>query len=282
MKRRTFIAIPWVLASGWRARAQPSPFVISIDRYFARQVKDNKDKLVIGAISVNGSVIGNCYENDSLKVKEGTYPGLLRYWSKRGFVQGPFGTLGNIGDFLVQLENVRNEEGEVRTGILLHGGNQPKHSTGCILLGPVYKDPGTGTPVLDDKHPLRRLRQLFYGSDTPNSTPNKEISVVVSSKTVSLKGTWKGTFKLTQGTLSQSLPAELVVAADGNATITIKVTAGAVPVAVKSLAVQSDGTVSFGFGAQTFAGTLGNDLATFSGRVTVNGAAQGPLSLTRS
>lgn len=149
------------------ANAQSKDFQITIQR------EEKKNKLVIGTISVNGEGIGTAYENDDLKIPAGTYKGLLRYWSGKGFAQGPFGTYGQKGDFLLEVSGVKG-----RTHILFHGGNKPHHSLGCILLGPVNKD-ASGVRFLDENHPLVKLRNLFYGTDVPNSTPDKNITVNV-------------------------------------------------------------------------------------------------------
>ncbi|MCC6742660.1 MAG: hypothetical protein IT175_02255 [Acidobacteria bacterium] len=130
--------------------------------------------LVIGSISVDGRAIGSAYENADLKIPAGTYAGALRYWSGHNFVAGPFGTIGKEGDFLLEVTGVTG-----RRDILFHGGNKPQHSTGCIMLGPVGKDPATSIPSLDADHPLRKLRLLFYGTDTPSSTPNKRIEIEI-------------------------------------------------------------------------------------------------------
>lgn len=254
-------------------------FALRVVRRFARAVPGNSDRLVVGQLYVNDQLIGNAYENDSLKILQGSYPGLLRYWSSHNFVQGPFGTLGHVGDFLIQLDDVVNEEGDVRTGILFHGGNQPKHSKGCILLGPVRKDP-SGGPVLDNTDPLRRLRMLFYGTDVPNSTPNKAISVAVASQPVDLTGTWRGTFSLTQGGTTLPLPAILTVAANGSATIQVTVTAGPVTIPVQNLMIGADGSIQFVFGVQTFSGQVGSDLATLRGNVLSPQGPEGPMTLT--
>jgi hypothetical protein len=138
-----------------------------------------EDGLIKGTISVNGEVIGNTYENAELKIPPGTYKGILRYWSGHNFVGGPFGTLGKEGDFLLEVANVKEADGTKRTNILFHGGDKPHQSKGCIMLGPVPKGPDTGKPYLPEDHPLRRLRRLFYGTDTPNSTPNRDINIEI-------------------------------------------------------------------------------------------------------
>jgi hypothetical protein len=50
---------------------------------------------------------------------------------------------------------------------------------GCILLGPVGRDPSTLETSIGPDHPLRRLRTLFYGSDSPAATPDKDINITI-------------------------------------------------------------------------------------------------------
>ena len=78
------------------------------------------------------------------------------------------------GDFLIEVGNVPG-----RSDILLHTGNKPKHSAGCILLGPIKKDETTGQYFVGEQDPLRKLRLLFYGTDHPVQTPSKEITITV-------------------------------------------------------------------------------------------------------
>jgi len=104
-------------------------FNIRIERHFT------KDGLVTGELFVNGELIGPTYENDALKIDLGSYTGQLRYHSGHNFVQGPSGSMATTGDFLIELVGARH-----RSNILFHGGNKPKHSQGCVLLGGVTKD----------------------------------------------------------------------------------------------------------------------------------------------
>lgn len=153
----------------WLTAHASSDFTVEI---FRRSVKDN---LITGDLYANLEPVGSCFENAQLKVAAGTYPGLIRYYSRRGLAQGDFGTYGNIGDFLLELKDTSGR----RTDVLFHGGTLPQHSRGCILMGPVSKS-ADGTKYLDDpNHPLRVLRRKFYGSDTPNSTPNRSITIIV-------------------------------------------------------------------------------------------------------
>jgi Family of unknown function (DUF5675) len=137
-----------------------------------------KGELLPGMISVGKEVIGRCYENASLRIPAGIYKGVLRYWSPKGFAQGPFGELGKTGDFLLEVADVKAPNGTPRTDILFHGGDKPHQSQGCILLGPVVKTAKGG--VVDDKHPLRILRLKFYGTDSPIASPDKAIRIIVT------------------------------------------------------------------------------------------------------
>ena len=131
--------------------------------------------LVTGTLSVNGRQVGTTYENAGLMIPASSYSGYMRYVSQGNFVQGPLGTIAKSGDFLLEIGNVPG-----RTNILFHGGNKPRHSRGCILLGGVSKDPKTHQPLLDHDHPLRKLRRMFYGTDSPVSSPARQVTIRVS------------------------------------------------------------------------------------------------------
>lgn len=79
------------------------------------------------------------------------------------------------GDFLLEVSGIPR-----RTHILLHPRTKPKHSTGCILLGPVFRSPDNAVYIKDD-HSLRKMRTLFYGSDNPVSCPDLSISFQIVS-----------------------------------------------------------------------------------------------------
>jgi hypothetical protein len=136
------------------------------------QREKTENGLVRGKILVNGQPVGASYENADKTIPAGTYKGVLRTKSMKNFVQGPGGKLGKSGDFLMELAGVPK-----RTDILFHAGNKPEHSEGCIMCGPATKDPKTGDPVAPET--LKKLRLLFYETDTPNSTPDKEIKIEV-------------------------------------------------------------------------------------------------------
>ncbi|WP_052593386.1 DUF5675 family protein [Aureispira sp. CCB-QB1] len=136
------------------------------------------NNLVKGKLYVNGKYLGTTYENDALKINEGKYSGYLRYISQNGHVQGPLGNISNKGDFLLEVGNVKWSDGKARSNILFHGGNKPHHSKGCIMLGGVPRD-SEGNRYLPKDHTLSKLRKEFYGTDTPNSSPNKKITIEI-------------------------------------------------------------------------------------------------------
>ena len=131
---------------------------------------------LIGDIAVNGADIGRTVENRELAITAGTYPGYVRYVSSKNFVAGPVGTIGQRGDFLLELGKT-----EPRTNVLLHGGNRPWQSKGCILVGGVPKQ--NSVPFLSDDHVLARLRKAFYGTDDPKQSPRKSISITITDNT---------------------------------------------------------------------------------------------------
>ena len=159
-----------------------STFVSAADEFsieiFRRTVQDG---LVTGELYLNGKLVGKCYENDEKKISEGEYPGFLRYHSGKNFVATGVGDgflalakLGKKGDFLLEVGKT-----DPRTNILFHGGSKPEQSKGCILLGPVDKSP-TGEVTVDENHPLYKLMVAFYGTPSPNSTPNKKITIKIT------------------------------------------------------------------------------------------------------
>jgi hypothetical protein len=143
---------------------------------FAHKYPDGSEKEevgVIGDFGLNNASIGQSIENDALKIPAGKYVGYIRYVSKKNFVQGPFGVMSTVGDFLVEVGNVPG-----RTGILLHGGNKPWHTTGCILLGAVHKD--SDKAWVEPSDTLFKLRKEFYGTDQPVACPNVGITIEIT------------------------------------------------------------------------------------------------------
>jgi hypothetical protein len=64
-----------------------------------------------------------------------------------------------------------------RSDILFHAGNKKEHSLGCILCGPVTRDPKTDERIAPDV--LRQLRLMYFGTDTPDGKPDKEIKIEI-------------------------------------------------------------------------------------------------------
>ena len=82
-----------------------------------------------GRIFVNGKAIGKTWERFDLRIEPGQYPGNIRYFSENENAVGPFGEMGFIGDFLLEIEEVTWSDGKKRTNLLFHGGNNWKHSS---------------------------------------------------------------------------------------------------------------------------------------------------------
>jgi hypothetical protein len=150
--------------------AQPATFTIFVQR------EKTVDGLVIGKLSANGEALGTCYENDRLKIPAGTYTAHLRYTSGKNHVTGPGGKLGTKGDFLVELDPLKQGD-RTRTLIQFHAGNKAEHSEGCILCGAAVtaKNGDKLAPAT-----LQKLRLAFYdGQDQPQGMPNKRIIVEI-------------------------------------------------------------------------------------------------------
>lgn len=86
----------------------------------------------------------------------GTYNGILRYDKTDGW--------------RIQLEDVPN-----RTAVQIHIGNYTKDTKGCILVGTGAKTDDCS--VQNSILAYSKLKEAFYGTSTPNSTPNKTITI---------------------------------------------------------------------------------------------------------
>lgn len=171
--KKIIVIIPLFILLSQVANSQHRDFNIKIER-----INNIGDSLITGIIYVNEEPIGKTYENNDFLVKAGTYKGLMRYYSKKGFAAGPLGTIGSVGDFLLEIEDAQSQSGGIKTNVLFHTGFLPKHSRGCILLGPVSGPPGSR--FIADDHILRKLRLKFYGTEIPNSCPNVNIVIEIT------------------------------------------------------------------------------------------------------
>lgn len=144
-----------------------------------RNGHDKSEAGVVGVILLNGKEIGSTVENAAHKIPAGDYPGVLRYFSQKHFVQGPLGQMGTIGDFLLEIGSV-----DKRYAILIHGGTKPWHTQGCILVGAVHFKKAAEGKIqegwVEENETLRILRKEFYGTDlVPRNCPNKSVRVKV-------------------------------------------------------------------------------------------------------
>jgi len=152
---------PWeTVCSKYRKALEDSPFFVDIRRFDVRNVTGEKDQLLSGELRLNGELIGSTSENARLKIAAGCYEGKMRYNSGKGFVLGAERKFGKTGDFLVEVAGV-----EDRSDLLMHPGNLPHHSAGCVLLS---------------RDALVKLRERFYGTDTPNACPAREIIICIT------------------------------------------------------------------------------------------------------
>ena len=119
-----------------------------------------------GKLSVDGKVICHTLELPDRDNKQnvsrtpaGTYSADLRY-------DGPKG-------WRIQLRDVPG-----RTLVQIHLGSFPNQTKGCILVGLTRdeKEPA----VYKNSEAIATLRRAFYGSEKPDHTQDKTITVVVS------------------------------------------------------------------------------------------------------
>lgn len=117
-----------------------------------------------GYLSVNGTVkmyaIELPWKNnqpDISSVPVGKYKGILRY--------------DHQDAWRIELVGVPN-----RKNVQIHVGNYVADSQGCVLVG-ADVDVDKLCVVKNSKKAYSQLKSLFYGSENPNATPNKLITV---------------------------------------------------------------------------------------------------------
>jgi len=166
------------------AKTNKEFFDVGIQRKYKALFKGQKDNKeveemgVVGDLTVNGQLMGQVVENEALRIAPGTYKGVLRYGSTKDFVQGPLGKMAQNGDFLLEVAGVAGRE-----ALLLHTGNKPWHSKGCVLAAAAKKSQVNGKTVvsISEGSTLRNLRKAFYGSDgTPAVCSNKTIRISIA------------------------------------------------------------------------------------------------------
>jgi hypothetical protein len=150
------IALPCLVAF-----TSPDDFRISIYREYPGL------RCTSGYLAVNGQIIVYTLERpwkdnqqNLSSIPAGTYPAILRY--------------DHSDQWRIELQNVPG-----RSNIQIHIGNEPDQSKGCVLVGGKLGPDlcsivgGTSAPA------YAALKKAFYGTDSPNSTPDKTISVDV-------------------------------------------------------------------------------------------------------
>ena len=154
MKPKTILTIIAVILLSHFSFAQQN-FDITIDR------KSSTNKCTMGYLSVNDAVIGYSLElpwadnsNNISCIPVGTYTGILRY--------------DKNDRWRIQLENVPN-----RTGVQIHIGNNTSQIKGCILIGEGANVDNCS--VSGSARGYSKLKEKFYGSANPNSTPDCNI-----------------------------------------------------------------------------------------------------------
>lgn len=165
---RSLLWSTWLALSAAGAAPAADPFKMVVTR------GDTKDGLVVGKLTVNGEPMGTVFERADKRMPAGTYKAHLRYESGKNHVQGPGGVLGKRGDFLVELDAI-TIAGKKWEFVQFHAGDKPEHSDGCVLGGAATTDNKSKEKIAPET--LKKLRLKFYGTDTPNSTPNREITV---------------------------------------------------------------------------------------------------------
>jgi hypothetical protein len=89
------------------------------------------------------------------RIPAGTYSTILRY--------------DHTDAWRLELTGVPGHE-----HIQIHMGNWPSDSTGCILIGKVWKG---GCKIEKSKEAYDALKLAFYGTSAPKSTPNRSVTV---------------------------------------------------------------------------------------------------------
>lgn len=132
-----------------------------------KEVQGNR---ITGKILANNVELGTTYENNDKKIVSGKYAGKIRTESEKGHCLNSEGTLGKVGDFLIEIVWPKEVKPE-RTDLLIHGGLEPWHSEGCVMLGAV-EDP-KGKRIAPEA--LRKLRQMYF--EAKANDPNLQLTI---------------------------------------------------------------------------------------------------------
>lgn len=142
-----------------------SDFILTIHRQYSDA------NCTSGYLAVNGTIQAYTLERPWAgnqpaisSIPTGSYPGILRY--------------DHTDQWRIELTGVPG-----RDHVEIHTGNTPDDTEGCILVGKELGDDlcsiksGTSKPAYQD------LKNAFYGTPNPVSTPDKTITVNVEGMT---------------------------------------------------------------------------------------------------
>ncbi len=124
------------------------------------------EKCIQGYLFVNSKAIAYTMElpwkDNEVNISaipKGKYSGIIRYDKKDGW--------------RIQLENVPD-----RTGVQIHIGNYTSEIQGCTLVGLTVDT--EKCKLVKSKEAYEKLKEAFYGSSSPISTP--DIKIIVTYK----------------------------------------------------------------------------------------------------
>ena len=124
----------------------------------------NLSQCTIGTMGVNNASLAASLElpwNDNQtnisRIPAGSYQTILRY--------------DHADAWRLELTNVPGH-----SNIQIHIGNWPADTHGCILIGKVWNG---GCAVQQSSVAYSALKKAFYGTDTPTSSPNRQVTVVI-------------------------------------------------------------------------------------------------------
>jgi hypothetical protein len=166
MLKSAMVAIHLIIcAVALAQRASAEDFTLTIHREYS----DNQ--CTSGYLAVNGQIQAYTLErpwqgNAPLisSIPAGTYNGTLRY--------------DHSDQWRIELQGVPG-----RTSVQIHTGNTPDDTEGCILIGKEL-GPGLCTIKAGTSAPAyAALKNAFYGTPNPVSTPNKTIIVKIEGMT---------------------------------------------------------------------------------------------------
>lgn len=141
--------------------SQPRTFTLTIAR------KYRGSTCTSGYLAVDNNIIAYTLEkpwkgNAPLisSIPDGKFDGEVRY--------------DHPDKWRIELKNVPG-----RTNVQIHTGNSPDDTEGCILVG--LQLGGDLCSVTESKKAYDALREAFYGTPNPVTTPNKTIKIAVES-----------------------------------------------------------------------------------------------------